>query len=569
MGEGNADVWAMYVYDEPIVGMDFAGPGNHIRDGRNTMAFCGDSNPGCYNGVHANGLPWMGVAWKIRRNLNTTHGDALGDMIADSLFVGWMNSFDQTEIRSIIETQWLTLDDDDGDIDNGTPNYDDIDGAFREQEWPGFDLRFVDFANVTELADTTNESGPYTVNAFLTPAFTPPVTLAELVYSVDDGPSITVPMTNVAGSLWRAEIPGQTAPSVVEYEIFAEDGTGGRNVFPPLEATLPFRVGLYQVLSEADFEPSNQGWVGGVSGDTATTGVWERGDPIGTGAQPDFDNTADPGVNCWFTEQGPTGGTIGTADVDGGFTTLLSSVINLTGAFDPEISYWRWYSNSAGAAPNQDIMLIDISNDDGVTWTNVETLGPTGPETGGGWQRHSFRVADFVAPTNTMRMRFIAEDSDPGSIVEAAIDDFIADDLGPIGCSVPANYCTSSANSAGSGAVIGTTGSLSVAGNAFGLSVTGAPPSATGLVFYGRQRSSAPLADGVRCVGGRVFRMAPVTTDAQGFHNEVFDFANPPQPLGQISAGSLWNFQFWYADPSGPGGGGSNLSDAVEVTFCN
>ena len=30
----------------------------------------------------------MGAAWKVRRNLNLTHGDALGDMIADSLLMG-------------------------------------------------------------------------------------------------------------------------------------------------------------------------------------------------------------------------------------------------------------------------------------------------------------------------------------------------------------------------------------------------------------------------------------------------------------------------------------------------
>ena len=52
--------------------------------------------------------------------------------IADALFINWMNAYNQTEIRSVIETQWLTLDDDDGNIDNGTPHYPEINQGFLE-----------------------------------------------------------------------------------------------------------------------------------------------------------------------------------------------------------------------------------------------------------------------------------------------------------------------------------------------------------------------------------------------------------------------------------------------------
>ena len=570
MGEGNADVWAMYVYDDPVVGMDFAGPGNHIRDGQNTIEFCGDDFPACYGGVHANGRPWMGAAWKVRRNLNTTHGDALGDMIANSLFLGWMTAFDQTEIKSIIETQWLTLDDDDGDIDNGTPNYLDIDSAFREQAYPGFDLTWVDFQSVTQLSDTTNEAGPYVVDALLSAPYNPPVMGAKLSYRVDGGPTIDVPMTNVAGSLWRAEIPGQTAPAEVEYEIHAEDALGGANVFPPRDDMFPFRVGIYNVILATEFEPaSDEGWTAGVFSDNATTGIWERGEPIGTGAQPELDHTLDPGEKCWFTGQGSPGGSLGENDIDNGRTTLVSPIFDLSNRYDPMISYWRWYSNNTGASPNQDVFEIDITNNGGGTWVNVETVGPDGIDASAGWRFHRFRVEDFVVPTEEIQMRFVAADLDPGSVVEAAIDDFRADDLGPVGCSVPTKFCGTSANSVGSGALIETTGSLSVAANAFGISVTGAPANAMGLVFYGQNQGNSPLGDGIRCVRGKVYRMAPVMTNAQGVHNELFDLANPPQAPAQIGAGQTWNFQFWYADPTGPGGTGSNLTDGVEVIFCN
>ncbi|MEE8468145.1 MAG: hypothetical protein V3T22_06805, partial [Planctomycetota bacterium] len=202
MGEGNSDVFAMYLYDTPIVGEDFCGSGCDIRDGNNTRQYCGDGNGGCYGGVHADGEVWMGAAWKVRSNLNATHGDATGDLIADTLFLSWMNAFDQTQIDSVIETQWLTLDDDDGDIGNGTPNYFDIDSGFRAQGFPGFPA--ILFSNVTDLPDTQDETGPYVVGATIVAGINPPIVAATLRYRVDGGAFVDVALANVGGDDFQA-----------------------------------------------------------------------------------------------------------------------------------------------------------------------------------------------------------------------------------------------------------------------------------------------------------------------------------------------------------------------------
>lgn len=136
MGEGNADIFSVYMLDEPLLAANFYTNGTSIRDANNQRQFCGDSSPGCYGGVHANGEVWMGAAWKVRQRLNQTLGNALGDLQSSLLFLGWMNSYDQTTIRSVIESQWLTLDDNDGNINNGTPNYNEIDSGFRQQGFP-------------------------------------------------------------------------------------------------------------------------------------------------------------------------------------------------------------------------------------------------------------------------------------------------------------------------------------------------------------------------------------------------------------------------------------------------
>jgi len=171
----------------------------------------------------------------------------------------------------------------------------------------------------------------------------------------------------------------------------------------------------------SDALETDTGWVSGAQGDNASTGMWNRANPIGTGAQPEDDHSAS-GVNCWVTDG--RGGGLGDYDVDGGKTTLLTPVYDLSTSPEASIGYWRWYSNSTGNAPFSDTFRVDISADGGGNWKSVEVVGPGGDEVSGGWYYHQFRVADITAPTAKMKLRFIAEDAGDGSVVEAAVDDF-------------------------------------------------------------------------------------------------------------------------------------------------
>lgn len=183
---------------------------------------------------------------------------------------------------------------------------------------------------------------------------------------------------------------------------------------------------------------SAQGFSVGDVDDTATTGIWVRVDPNGTAAQPENDHSAAPGSDCFVTGQGTVGGGLGEQDVDGGKTSLFSPSFDLSGATEPWIGYWRWYSNATGGAPNADSFLVDISNDGGGNWSSVEVVGPSGPGTSGGWNFHSFRVADILPPTADVRLRFTASDLGSGSIVEAAIDDLLLIECAACAASIPA-----------------------------------------------------------------------------------------------------------------------------------
>ena len=127
-------------------------------------------------------------------------------------------------------------------------------------------------------------------------------------------------------------------------------------------------------------------------------------------------------------------------------------------------------------------------------------------------------------------------------------------------------YCTGAPNSVGDGAVITATGFGSLAADEFGLRSQGLPPGEHGVFFYGPGPLNAVLGDGFLCVSGPHYRLPVASVDAAGLAGVDVDFSNLPNG-GDILPGSTWSFQFWYRDPAGPGGSGSNTSDALEATF--
>jgi hypothetical protein len=194
------------------------------------------------------------------------------------------------------------------------------------------------------------------------------------------------------------------------------------------------------VLDECDVTynlETAQGFTVGAGDDTATTGVWTRVDPVGTAAQPEDDRSPTPGTMCFVTGQGVVGGGLGDNDVDGGKTTLRTPTLDLSGLDVPWIGYWRWYSNNTGSEPGADTFLVDLSNNGGASWSNVEIVGPTGAQASGGWFFHIFRVSDIATPTASVVLRFVASDLAGGSIIEAAIDDVVVVDCASCSLSVP------------------------------------------------------------------------------------------------------------------------------------
>lgn len=141
-------------------------------------------------------------------------------------------------------------------------------------------------------------------------------------------------------------------------------------------------------------------------------------------------------------------------------------------------------------------------------------------------------------------------------------------------CEPVTSYCLSSPNSAGSGAVMGSTGEPSIAQNAFQVLSSGLPANQFLMFYYGAGATQVAFGNGWRCVnsgGVGVFRFKPFKADISGFAMMPVDFDVPPAGtgggLGQWLPGDHWYLQAWYRDPAG-GGAEFNLSDAIHVVVC-
>jgi hypothetical protein len=148
--------------------------------------------------------------------------------------------------------------------------------------------------------------------------------------------------------------------------------------------------------------------------------------------------------------------------------------------------------------------------------------------------------------------------------------DWYEAEITELGCGSVTRYCTSTPNSTGQAATIALTGSLQVADNNVHLLAFQCPPTRPGLFLYGANPTQIPFADGYLCISpfypGLHRAGGALLLDQAGTATQQLDFSALPPGAG-IQPGSTWNFQFWYRDLAA-GGSGSNLTDALSVTFC-
>ncbi len=240
-----------------------------------------------------------------------------------------------------------------------------------------------------------------------------------MLHIVMGGETTAHALAHDGGDNYRAIFPALDCGATVSY-YFTVETTDGEISYNPHAAPDATYIGIalsgYESSFADDFNTDN-GWEV-VAG--AGTGNWTRVVPTQGGTRCDPGSDSDGSGYCFVT------GNSTDEDIDDGSTILTSPTLD--GSADSAVlSYDFWYSNGStcnGADPQNDIFIVEISDDNGATWNALETVGPTGPEVNGGWFTRDWTIADItgITPNNSMKLRFTVGDLNDASIVEAAVD---------------------------------------------------------------------------------------------------------------------------------------------------
>jgi hypothetical protein len=412
-GEGMGDVMSALILDSPMLGFGFFNNCTEsLRSADNDLQYP------CNSGIHFCGQLISACVWDTRNELAitnpTNYTEILGNIAVNSILLHSGSNIDPS-----ITIDYLTLDDDNGNIFDGTPHFNEIATGFGAHNMDAPELAAIGFNFPNGLPELVAPDGSTTVRVEVvgvTSSGDPGTGKLFLSTNSAVGPFSETAMTPVSPNVYDAVFPASTCGDAIFF-YFAADATSGVTQTWPNEAPSDTEQAIVATNLTVDFNDDFETDLGWTVATTASDGGWQRGVPAGDGDRGDPLVDGDGSGQCYLTDN-----VSGNSDVDDGSTTLTSPTLDASGAGQPFISYRRWYSNTAGDSPFQDIFTVEVSDNDGGSWSPLETVGPSGGEVNGGWFSRQFRVADFVTPNNQFRVRFTASDSDPQSVVEAAVD---------------------------------------------------------------------------------------------------------------------------------------------------
>lgn len=412
-GEGMGDVMSLLLLDDHRLGLGFFGPCDQTL----RTAEAGLDYP-CSGAIHTCGQLLSGCVWYTRNALAVTEPDDYLDILA-SLAINSILLHTGTSITPQITLDWLVLDDNDELLANGTPHCSEICEGFGEHNMTCPPLGNIVISYPEGLPATVNPGQPTAIRVQVSGDVAIEEVRAFYRSDATGGQFVDVVLVETPPGEYTFNLPAQTCLDIVDYYFVARGGCAFANG-PAAGAAAPHRAPVASSLStvvQYDFE-TNPGWT--VSG-TVTDGPWDRGVPVNCNrGDPPID--ADGSGQCWLTDNSAANGC--NSDVDGGTTILTTNAINLSGVVQPYVRYYRWFSNASGAGPQTDRFMVDVSSNNGLSWTALEIVGPTAqseiPDIFGGW----IQVIHPVPSASQFRMRFIAEDVGAASVVEAAVDGF-------------------------------------------------------------------------------------------------------------------------------------------------
>ncbi|MCX8229074.1 MAG: choice-of-anchor B family protein [Planctomycetota bacterium] len=281
----------------------------------------------------------------------------------------------------------------------------------------------------TPLLDTQDEAGPYPVTVTATALRAgASVASVEAWYRIDSG-SWQVEGLQQQGTsdTWSGSLPGQVAPTIVDYYIYAKDDSGRAQWSPggsnAGDLVYSFLVGRERLVYFNDFEgQGDEGWTHGMS---AGTDDWERDAPQGKGGEAfRHEGTVWQDPDVAYSGSKVWGNNLGLGNETGIYgrnssTWLSSPSIDCSQSTRTILQFRRWASIEA--AP-YDRARIRVNGN--VVWENPQGWIEVFHLVDNTWFPQSIDVSQYADGNASVVVTFELETDDAMELGGWAIDDF-------------------------------------------------------------------------------------------------------------------------------------------------
>ena len=263
--EAAADVVAALTNDDPVIGRGWNGVGSFIRD---LQAPC-QYPDSCGPTPHFVGLILAGAVWDLRALFIQRLG-SVGRGQFETMFFRLLRAAPATFSQAALEL--LLLDDNDGNLANGSPNSDLVYQAFTTNHSIPFPLSPLTIVH-RPIQNTQDQLQGYKIVCSVAPLGSGTTANATIHWRLNGTPWQQIPMVQV-GSGWEGTIPNQSSGSRIDYYIRALDTTGRIGLSPSRapESYHGFATFRPVVRFREGFEVNAGGFTSGAVGNPPSAG---------------------------------------------------------------------------------------------------------------------------------------------------------------------------------------------------------------------------------------------------------------------------------------------------------
>lgn len=404
-GEGMGDVMGMLITDSPLLGVGFFGDcTTPLRNADNSLQYP------CSGEIHDCGQLISGCIWDTRNELYITNPSTYRDIVSN-LAINAMLLHTGDLITPDITVDFLTLDDDDGDINNGTPHHTEICAGFGAHNMDCPPLNLLSFNYPNGRPEFISPNGGATMRVEVTGVGAQPQENTGVLHYNSGSGWQTVNMTQVLPNVYDATFPAFSCRTTVNYYVHVRT-TGNVQVNDPQDAPASYYttvsasgiVNLYQ-----DDLSTNQGWTGlGGSGEWAINTANGGYGADGYGG-PDPSNDHSPSSDDKVLGNDLGSGSGGDYSANLGSTYYVTSpTINCTGRTGITLAFWRWLGVEGDRYDNTYLQVYN-----GTSWVTIYENGSTTIDESS-WSEYRYDVSTYANNNANFKIRFGLGPTDPG-----------------------------------------------------------------------------------------------------------------------------------------------------------